>query len=389
MAAVAAAMVYGVASECVSAFIRPFDAELAAAVRPDDAAARIAQADKRVSEALTEGEIGEAMASATTALKIAPADSTSLRILAAANQLSGDEARARALMELAGQRNMRDADVQLWLFRDSLDARHYPEAFLRADLLLRRHPELSPTLYPALVANLDQPEARNTLLALMRRGPTWRSDFIRALAEGTDSGGIAPWLIANLAASPHPPIANEISSVASGLAARQQWDQVRDIWSRYGGKSDLLYDGDFDHPLRAAPFGWKFEDRDGALGSVEAMDGGANHGLYAQFLVGRSSQLAQVLLVLPPGRYRFSGKARVDELPSGGFFRWVLNCVQSPAPAFTVDQTARTGWRKFAVDFDVPQGCGAQWLRLGGTGGEGYRTASGWFDDLRLDPVTN
>jgi hypothetical protein len=255
--------------------------------------------------------------------------------------------------------------------------------------LLRRHPELAPTLYPALVAELDQTPARNAFLALMRGGPSWRAEFIRVQAQGADPGGIAPWLVANLASSPHPPSADEVSYVATGLANRQQWAQVRELWGRYGSKNELLYDGDFDHPLRAPPFGWKFEDRDGALGSIEGLEGGSNRGLYAQFMVGRSSPLAQVLLVLPPGKYRFSGRARVDELPSGGVFRWMLSCVEAPSPAVTSEQTARTGWRKFAVDFEIPQGCEAQWLRLGGTGGEGYRTASAWFDDLRLDPVAN
>jgi hypothetical protein len=243
------------------------------------------------------------------------------------------------------------------------------------------------TLFPALVAALDEPTARTALVARLRKGPSWRSAFLSGQGQPQGSEAIAAWLLPNLAASPSPPTDLEVGAVAQRLAAVGKWSQVRELWDLFGqGGSAKLYDGDFEHPPRQPPFGWKFEDRDGALGSIERQDGGG-HVLFAQFLVGHNTDLAEMLLVLPPGHYRLSGRARVDENP-GGVFRLSLTCVNSQQPVVTHDESAIGGWRSFQAEFDLPQGCEAQHLRLAGLGGEGYNPARAAFDDLKLDKVS-
>jgi hypothetical protein len=163
---------------------------------------------------------------------------------------------------------------------------------------------------------------------------------------------------------------------------------VRTIWSRFGGGgAELLFNGDFERPNRAPPFGWRLFEQESAIAVIEAEEGGPNHALYAEFPVGRSSPLAEQLLILSPGRYRLSGRAKVDRLPAEALFRWTLSCSTETAPAAMVEQTTAGGWVKFEMLFEAPPGCEAQWLRLSGTGGAGYAPASAWFDDLRLDRV--
>jgi hypothetical protein len=378
---------YGALSESIAAALAPSRPDIALAWRPGDAGALQAQAETRVGEALTDSEIGAALASGRQALKAAPLTVSSVRTLAEAHQLAGDRARSEALMDLAGRRNLRDSKVQMWLFRRELDAGRYASAFQHADLLMRKHVELAPTLYPSMVATLDKPAAREAFLALMRTDPQWRSDFINA--ETGDVDGVALWLLSNLATSPHPPTEREVSIVAAALAGQGRWADVRTVWNRFGGGgAGLLFDGDFERANRAPPFGWRFFEQDSATAAVEAVDGGANHALYAQFPVGRSSALAEQLVMLEPGRYRLSGRAKVDTLPSEALFRWTLSCSNQTTPLVGVQQAAAGGWVRFETVFETPAtGCDAQWLRLSGTGGVGYAPATAWYDDLRLERV--
>ena len=170
----------------------------------------------------------------------------------------------------------------------------------------------------------------------------------------------------------------------------RRWPQVREVWEAFGGgKLAAPYNGSFELTAREPPFGWRLSNNDGAIGAIDRLDGGANHGLYAEFPSGRAATLAEQLMVLAPGHYRFSGRVKADRLPAGALYRWIATCFDADQPLVQVQTDTVKGWQSFAAEFDVPaQGCDAQWLRLGGTGGEGYEPASAWYDDLKLERLS-
>jgi hypothetical protein len=381
-------LAYLVVTETVASALRGWRPDVAVMWSPIDGDSRLADANERVGEALTDSEIRQAVDRSTGALRAAPASAIGLRILGQAYLLSGERDKAESLMLLAGKRNVRDADVQLWLFRDGLQARRYGDAYTRADLLMRRHGEMNQTIYPTLVAGFQDPAARAALLALMRRGPSWREDFFNAAAA--DPSGITQWLLANLAASPHPPTEREVGLVVQALAAQGKWSQVRSLWGQFGPRDGaLLTDGDFEKPPREPPFGWTFLDSDGAVAAIERLENGRGRGLFTQFPSGRKSGLAEALVVLPPGRYRMSGRGKVDQLPSGALFQWSVACSDNSQVLFQFAFTSTGDWRKFEGEFETPAaGCEAQSVRLLGNGGQGYITASAWFDDIKLERVS-
>jgi hypothetical protein len=387
IAALCLSLAYGALSESSAAALSPAHAEVALVWRPGDAAALAALSESRAGEALTESEIRSALDTARAALKSAPLTVASVRTLAEVHQLMGDASRAEALMSVAGRRNLRDTKTQLWLFSRDMDRRSYGEGFLHADLILRRHPEMWSVLYPGMVATLDQPAARTAVLAMMRKAPNWRSDFIRVQANSGDPAGVTLWLLSNLASSPHPPTESEVSQVAQALAAQGRWSDVRAVWAGYGGDgASLLSNGDFERANRGPPFGWRMAEEDSTVTAIERIDGGANHGLFVQFPAGRLSPLTERLLILGPGRYRLSGRAKVEKLPADALFRWTVSCSGVDQPLALVQNTVSGGWAKFETTFEMPAtGCDAQWLRLAGTGGVGYEPASAWYDDLRLE----
>ena len=386
IAVLALAGAYAVVSESASAVLLRNHPQAATMVRPDSGEAAIAAADQSVSEALTGSEISQALDSAKHAVRVAPASAAGARLLAQAYQLTGDEGRAQKLMEIAGRRSLRDSPSQLWLFRSSLAADQFDDAFTRADLLLRRNSDLEAYLFPTMIAQLGDVRAQAALLARARLGPGWRRGFFAVLSQSGENSDIAPWLLNNLASSPNPPTPDEIGAVANAQVAKQRWDAARAIlvrFSRSGG--GLLLNDNFEQPPRQPPFGWRFVSEDAAVSSVESLDAGG-HALFAQFPVGRKAPLAEILMMLEPGQYRLTGRARVEHLPSGGIFRWRLSCPSEDSdPLLNLDLSVQSGWKPLQGDFVVPaQGCGAQWLRLSGTGGEGYQPASAWFDDLRV-----
>lgn len=389
IAGLALAGAYAVISEATSAALLDNHPLAAVAWRPDSGEAAIAAADKSVSEALTGSEINQAVATAKHAVRTAPASAASVRALAEAYQLTGDEARAQRLMEIAGQRSLRDTPSQMWLLRSSLTAGRFDDAFTRADLLLRRHPDMESYVFPAMVSQLGAVEARTALLARLRRGPPWRRGLINSLSQTGEDGGLAPWVLENLASSPNPPTVEEVAAVTKALVAKQRWAEARAMVVRFDHSKDaLMLNDDFERPTRQPPFGWRLFSADAAVSSVESLDSGG-HALFAQFPVGRSAPLAEMLLMLEPGQYRLSGRFKIDRLPAGGLFRWRLSCPSDDTAMMTIDVTGGTGWRPLQGDFVVPaQGCMAQWLRLSGTGGEGYQPASAWFDDLRVQRVS-
>ncbi|HET9160627.1 MAG TPA: hypothetical protein VFN88_08445 [Caulobacteraceae bacterium] len=372
-------------SESISAALVRSDPQAAAAWGPGNSEAAFAAANHAVGEALTGSEIDEATGRAARALRSSPLSAANLRVLAQAYQLKGDDGRAHALMELAGRRSFRDTPAQLWLFQEDLSAGRFDKAFVRADLMLRRNPDLEGFLFPAMVSRLDAPAARTAMLDRLRRGPNWRPSFIQGLAQGGEQGGVAPWLLTNLTSSPNPPTPQEIAFVSRGFIGKGDWAAARAWSGRFRASNEpLLFDGDFEQTAREPPFGWRFEEKDGAVASIEPLDGG--HSLFAQFPVGRSAPLAEMLMLLQPGHYRLSGRFKVDQLPAGAVFRWTASCAESGATLLSWDANQTSGWRRLDAQFDIPaDGCAAQWLRLAGNGGEGYLPASSWYDDLRLE----
>ncbi len=72
------------------------------------------------------------------------------------------------------------------------------------------------------------------------------------------------------------------------------------------------------------------------------------------------------LLVLPPGRYSFSGMAK-GELDGPRGLRWQAVCLEPSLTAVAKSPMllgAIPEWAGFSMQFDVPSGCSAQMVQL-------------------------
>jgi hypothetical protein len=95
-------------------------------------------------------------------------------------------------------------------------------------------------------------------------------------------------------------------------------------------------------------------------------------------------------LMLPPGAYRLSGRARPDNLEAEHGMQWALYCLGSKEPAAVSPRfRGSERWTRFRTEFAVPaEGCAVQMLRLELAGSVRLDfDASGtvWFDNLAVE----
>ena len=98
----------------------------------------------------------------------------------------------------------------------------------------------------------------------------------------------------------------------------------------------------------------------------------------------------EIRISLPAGSYRLSGRVLVEPGQTGDLFSWRVSCVAQPdTPIVEARQTpGAPGWRPFSANFQVGQGCPAQWLRLEGLAHNGFEPAEAWYRGLAIQPTT-
>ena len=213
-------------------------------------------------------------------------------------------------------------------------------------LLLR-----SPELEPLVLAELASDAANLELIMALRSGsparppsPDWRIKIVNQLIAKGDMAG-----------------------------AHDAWAALAGVDPGTGG----LYNPRFDRLPAPPPFNWAY----GTAGGVaEPLGGGRLQLIY----YGREDAiLAEQLMVLEPGRYRFAMEARGDL--EGSSVGWSLACEGGGQTLFRLPLDAAD--RAPAAEFQVPQGCSGQRLRLAGTVQESPRSMNFTVGKLSLTRV--
>ena len=153
-----------------------------------------------------------------------------------------------------------------------------------------------------------------------------------------------------------------------------------------------LHNGDFESPLEDLGFGWRRERISGVFFQLEDDPSGTAGRVAHLHFLGRSTATAGLAhpLLLAPGRYRMSFRARSEYLRSEQGLVWQVACAANDGPPLGGVGTLvdGDGWRDLSVTFDVPDvGCTAQWLRLTNPAPKGTaQQVSGdlWVDDFSI-----
>ncbi|MEJ8572810.1 hypothetical protein [Microbaculum marinum] len=334
---------------------------------------------------------------ARRALRETPLQAAALRQLALVAQARSENGRGVELMDIVGERTLRDALAHATLFDASMADGNLDAAIFHMDVLLRANPELWDEVKPALFYLASQPSARDPIVALLGENPPWRSSFLQEFARGSPDPGAAWAILHGLAQGPRPPSTDEIRLYFDRLVNAGQYEQAYFDWLRLIPPDrrrplDYLYNGDFEFQFDGSPFDWTVMPIRGTETSVVAVqDDGKGQALRIEYAGTRVPyEHVRKVLMLPPGRYRLSGRVRAQDLRNERGLSWQISCAGGDrADLLETERISGTRpWSGFQDTFEVPKtGCPVQRLRLdiaARIAPEREISGTVWYDAMRI-----
>lgn len=332
----------------------------------------------------------EMMRSAATA---APLAYEPFFVAGRAKEQAGRMPEALALMEEARRRRPNYTPIRVNLMGYYAQGARYREAIGEADVVMRLSPEASASLVPVLADMLPHAEARAAFAAILLREPSWREAFLDAARKKTRPEHAAA-LLAELSRLKGGSISvPEASLVVATLIREGRYGEAHAAWLRLvpvreRGRSSLLFDADFQGLTAPPPFNWTFNSNQIGRAEPVASGSGEPSHLDVGYFGGGQARLAEQMLVLKPGSYQLTIKAKADRSEPQGEIYWALTCQPGAR------ELARLPFTKFSnsygmyrMNFAVPAACPAQVLALIAEPGDLSQPINIAFAQLRLEPA--
>lgn len=287
-------------------------------------------------------------------------------------QTEGRDEIAERLLLAARDRDPRSRGARFLLADRFLRTGRITDGLIEMQALVSLQSRGAETFGPALVAYARTPGAVPELRAFFAKYPRAEASVLSILATDPANADLVLALASNVR-DPDPDWRGILVSV---LARAGQYQKAYAIWARLSGvrATGGVFNPGFDDLPAPAPFNWHFPP---VSEGVAEPDG--KGGLGVLYYGRANAVLASQLLLLPPGKYRIG--MSVDGAGGEGAIHWILRCGQEQK-AF-VDLPLRAG--AVAGNFDVPDGCQAQWLELQGIAGETPAVTELTIRGLRLE----
>jgi tetratricopeptide (TPR) repeat protein len=352
---------------------------------------------RRAQDLFFAGQHDAAIATARSALRIAPLNTRAIRTIGQAELARGHDDAGLDAMNAAARGGWRDNPTQIWTLQMALSDGDYDTAMERADALIRRYTIPDP-VFAAFRAMNAEPGFRRSLIARLDDQPDWRGLMFLDLRRASASE-IPPaiQLIADIDRTPRPVTDLELFPILERMTELGAADQAYRFWRskapRAGWNGDSqLYDGAFvvaskRQGMGSTPrFEWAVDPGGSGLASVEAAPNGQGVALRASTDTGDSVVLATQQLLLAPGMYRIGARifARSERDMAG--FEFMLRCVADKRDIPFADQRLqqlRLDQLRYSATLQVPAGCARQTLDIRARGGTPVG-ASVSFTDLAL-----
>jgi hypothetical protein len=286
---------------------------------------------------------------------------------------------AERLVKIGGVFSVRDAVAHAWLLDEDLKRGDVAEAVRRLDLLLRTAPRGTDTILQAALPIFGASIALEPFLNVLAERPAWRPRALTLLARTAEARTL--WDInEGLQRSAAPASQSELRPFLERFVKEGLYDEAYIMWlqtvpTERLARSELLYNARFQHSVANLPFDWTIRQSPGALVRISGDRG--RRTLDVDFFGARMPfRDVSHMMLLSPGDYRFVGMERALSLRNERGLRWRLTCMGDPksAPNNTTLQNLAlmetpllvgdVDWRRFAVDFTVPEDCVAQNLVL-------------------------
>jgi len=344
-------------------------------------------------------DTARARAIAEDAVFYNPASGRGFLMLAGLLELEGNVALAQNAAKMAHFLAPRDADVQLPLGAFWLRRGLPIQALSHWGAAVESNPALSKTLFPVMQSIVDTPQSRLEAAKVLSNAPDWWNGFfMHVLKNTTQEDTLKALYLARsdkIAHDQRRAYIDHLLDVGYYTDAYFVW--LNGLQSGQLAALGNVYDGGFEQMLDDEGFGWRLSVSKGVMMAAEPTYGqGGKKALHVAFQQKlQSRELIHQFLMLDAGKYRLSGKARLDKLDAGKGVRWEINCADRDGRQLLSNSEYFIGtdsWNKFETGFDVPpEKCEVQMLRLQLDAGNDYDetpfSGAVWFDDLEIARV--
>lgn len=329
-----------------------------------------------------------------------PADPRALIAMSNLAQAQGDQARSEALIETAVKLVPSDPWVQqraaaYWSSRGDL-----LRALEHWSLALETDPSTRENLFPIFLKLAEDPRTRPAFKQLAALPPAWWEAFFKEAAAKALDVETVRVLYALRRESSRAPItrAERQAYVArlkkDGITAEAYVHWINGLSREQRSHLALLYDGGFELEPENWGFDWQVRSSLSALvyrGHTYGIDGETALHLLFDNHKGRFKGLSQALF-LDPGPYRLAGRVRTDSLETPGGLKWLLRCLLPERKDLGESERflGSNEWRDFRFEFEVPDSCVLQEIRLVSAGRRAFEykiTGDAWFDRLSIGKI--
>lgn len=300
----------------------------------------------------------------------APLDARAFLILGHQQMLDGEPRRALATWE-AGQRlDPRQRLIHILLLDRYLRTDRYADAATQFSVLARLMGETQASVATAMAQMGLAPETRDAVLRTLATDPNLERVVLVALAR-SDTSPLTMFALASAAARAEAGNGQSWGPVlVARLVEHGRFGEARAVWVRIhhlpaAATATPIFNAGFAPSAASAPFNWTLAA--GGPGAADLRQGG----LAIEYYGRDSGELASQLLVLRPGRYRFSFAVEPGKIDTAARLFWTLACATGEkATLMNAPVVAAAVPRRSAADFAVPANCPAQTLSVRGEAGE-------------------
>ncbi|MEQ1688391.1 MAG: hypothetical protein ABL874_07440, partial [Sphingopyxis sp.] len=308
-----------------------------------------------------DGEAAHRRAIAVRLLGQEPLSADALVLVGGNPTSNAKRAMTRPLVAEALRRDPRSRGARAWQIVDAALSRRFPEAMHSFERLLSIAPTDSQVAVPLIALLINDPQARQTLLANLRRPRSWHAQLAAEIARSHLPISVVEQFATILVQHPDPGTRQEI---LGALVARHEYARAYTLWrgqlpATNRPSHPQVNSPDFTDFPGGHPFAWTMS-QDGGDG-VTPLDGG---GIEVRYSGQRTMTLTSQMLVMPPGRYLLVVDGG-DRPIKGAGLAWTVRCASTSAVLGTIDLAAlNAGQKRASAEIIIPATCTAQHLSL-------------------------
>lgn len=346
---------------------------------------------------LRDGNAEAAIEIARELLREEPLAGEAFVILARAAEATGDSAKAQVLYRVAARRAPRDVYVRAWLVGDLLSKSHYAEALGQFDTLFRLAPGQAQKLLPVFAQLAEAPDFAQALTIAVGSRTAWKTAMCSTLLERGNHDAVDRFFGDLLRRGDLS--VEETGRWLDWLIQRGFWDEAYARWAGWlklapGVALPLLFNGGFETEPSGIGFDWRIRPTAGV--TIERQPNPGATGAFALNISFSGRRVPEInleqRLLLSPGTYKVSFRARAEGLHSDKGLQWAVQCLTASEPLVVSDTLDGSfEWKRFEAAFAVPdKDCLSQriWFRNPGAAAAGKEVAGDiWFDDFTIVSV--